>query len=300
MAETDPTKRYAIVTGANKGIGIAICRQLASKGIHVLLTARDQARGLEAVRVLNEEPGVTPGNISFHQLDVTDPSSVTALVGFVESRFGRLDILVNNAGVLGGVIDEQALRESRDGKQDIDWPKITTETSELMEECIAVNYYGVKRMVDAFVHLLRRSDSPRIVNVSSRSGLLQNVPAGWAKGVLSDAKSLSEEKVDEVVEKFQKDYRDGACHERNGWPTHLSAYCIAKAALNAYTMVLARKHLDFRVNCMCPGYVSSDMNHNTGSFTTDEGAEVAVMLALVPNGGPTGKFFKRTEEASLI
>ena len=81
-----------MVTGANKGIGFEICRQLASKGILVVLTSRDEKRGLEAVQKL-EESGLSD-YVVFHQLDVADVSSIASLADFIKSRFGKLDILV--------------------------------------------------------------------------------------------------------------------------------------------------------------------------------------------------------------
>ncbi|KAK4786985.1 hypothetical protein SAY86_010818 [Trapa natans] len=104
------TQRYAVVTGANKGIGFQICKQLALKGVKVVLTSRDEKRGLEAVCKLKEEGSAALlGEVVFHQLDVTDPASISSLAEFIETRFGRMDILVNNAGISGVVIDDNAL-----------------------------------------------------------------------------------------------------------------------------------------------------------------------------------------------
>ncbi|KAI6702475.1 hypothetical protein NL676_011611 [Syzygium grande] len=88
-----------VVTGSNKGIGFAICKLLASKGI-VVLTARDEKRGLEAVDKLKLESCLSD-LVFFHQLDVSNPTSVSSLADFIKRQFGKLDILVNNAGVLG-------------------------------------------------------------------------------------------------------------------------------------------------------------------------------------------------------
>ncbi|XP_076960379.1 short-chain dehydrogenase/reductase 1-like isoform X2 [Bidens hawaiensis] len=97
-------QRYAIVTGGNRGTGLEICRQLASKGIEVILTSRNQSRGEEAVKKLKDS-GVS--YVDFHQLDITDPSSITSLAEFVQTRFGKLDILVNNAAESGIIIHEK-------------------------------------------------------------------------------------------------------------------------------------------------------------------------------------------------
>ncbi|KAJ7961080.1 UDP-glycosyltransferase [Quillaja saponaria] len=83
---------YAVGTGSNKGIGFGICKQLASKGITVVLTARDDERGLEEVEKLKEFD--LHGHVLFHQLDVSDTASVTSLADFIKTQFGKLDVLV--------------------------------------------------------------------------------------------------------------------------------------------------------------------------------------------------------------
>ncbi|KAM4115097.1 hypothetical protein ACJW30_04G121600 [Castanea mollissima] len=113
MAETTKnpeTKRVAVVTGANKGIGFEISKQLASNGVKVILTARDVKRGTEAVETLK---AAGYSDFSFHQLDVSDPVSISAFVNFIKTEFGKLDILVNNATVNGlttvGTVDPKDL-----------------------------------------------------------------------------------------------------------------------------------------------------------------------------------------------
>ncbi|PNX81648.1 (+)-neomenthol dehydrogenase-like protein, partial [Trifolium pratense] len=95
MAEA--TKRYAVVTGANKGIGFEICKQLASKGITVIVTARDEKRGLEAIYKLKQhldDLNLSHNhNVLFHHLDVTDAISIESLANFIKTHFGKLDIL---------------------------------------------------------------------------------------------------------------------------------------------------------------------------------------------------------------
>lgn len=82
-----------MVTGANKGIGFEICRQLASNGVKVILTARDEVRGTEALEKLKTSGA---SDVLFHQLDVADSSSVASLAEYVKTQFGKLDILVKN------------------------------------------------------------------------------------------------------------------------------------------------------------------------------------------------------------
>lgn len=83
--------RYAVVTGANKGIGLEIVRQLASLGVTVVLTARNETRGRDATRRLHQ---IGLSNVIFHQLDVLDSLSIQSLAMFIQQEFGRLDILV--------------------------------------------------------------------------------------------------------------------------------------------------------------------------------------------------------------
>ena len=87
--------RVAVVTGSNKGIGFEICRQLANNGITVVLTARDENKGLAAVQKLKTENGFSDQAISFHPLDVSNPDTIASRAAFVKTRFGKLDILAS-------------------------------------------------------------------------------------------------------------------------------------------------------------------------------------------------------------
>ncbi|CAL2241611.1 unnamed protein product [Prunus armeniaca] len=306
MAEA--RKRYAVVTGANKGIGLETVRQLASKGFTVVLTARDEKRGLEAVEKLKES-GLS-GQVVFHQLDVANPASLAPLAEFIKTQFGKLDILktnivkqldsaqVNNAGIGGSTADPDAFRAVVEsgafGRGEVDWSKLNTETYELTEECLQINYYGAKRTAEALIPLLQLSDSPRIVNVSSFMGKLNNIPSGWAKGVFTDAENLTEERLDEVLTELLKAFKEGSL-ESKGFPSSLSAYIVSKAALNAYTRILAKKYPTFRINSVCPGFVKTDINYNVGVLPVEEGAARVMKLALLPNDGPSGSFFVEYE-----
>ncbi|CAI8607223.1 unnamed protein product [Vicia faba] len=288
MAESAP-QRYAVVTGSNKGIGFEIVKQLAEAGIKVVLTARDEKRGLQALETLKAS-GLSDF-VVFHQLDVADAASVAALADFVKSQFGKLDILVNNAGINGTVINDKDLATvlisnpgalSEDEKK-----KAVTETYELAEECLKINYYGTKITTESFLALLKLSDSPRIVNVSSILGKLERIQNEWAEEVFSDADNLTEEKVDEVLKKFLQDFKEGG-------PKRRGAYVISKAAVNAYTRIAAKNFPTVSINSVCPGYVITDITANTGILTAEEGAASVVKLALLPNGSPSGQFYSRT------
>ncbi|XP_047314941.1 (+)-neomenthol dehydrogenase-like [Impatiens glandulifera] len=291
------TRRCAIVTGANRGIGFEVCRQLAITGITVVLTARDEQKGLEALEKLKESASNENINVIFHRLDVADPSTIPPLVDFIKAKFGKLDILVNNAAVVTSRVDWQSLK---DYILKPEWSKLklSEENYENAEECLQVNYYGMKRMVEAFVPLLKHSNSPRIVNVSSFTGKLQNLPHAWAKGVLNDANNLNEERIDEVLKEFLKDFKEGTW-EANGWPTTLTSYLLTKATLNAYTRVVAKKFPTILVNCVCPGFVNTKINDNTGILTVEEGAKRLVRLALLPDDGPSGTLYCWDEVSSF-
>ncbi|HYQ67480.1 SDR family oxidoreductase [Actinophytocola sp.] len=132
----------ALVTGANKGIGFEIVKQLLARGVDVYLGARDVERG--------EKAAIDTG-ARFVQLDVTDPESVRRAAASIE----RLDVLVNNAGVVGG-------RGQSPGGADLD----------AVRTAFGTNVFGVITVTDAFLPLLRESAHPRVVNVSSTVGSL--------------------------------------------------------------------------------------------------------------------------------
>ena len=94
--------------------------------------------------------------------------------------------------------------------------------------------------------------------------------------MLSDIENLTREKIDGVLEEFQKDFKEGSL-EIKGWPAFASAYTMSKAALNAYTRIMAKKYPRFHINSVCPGFVKTDMNNNTGQLSIDEGAETPVL-----------------------
>lgn len=120
----------------------------------------------------------------------------------------------------------------------------------------------------------------------------------WAKGVLSDVENLTEEKIDEVMNEYLKDYRECSLQDK-GWPTVMSGYILSKAAVIGLTRVLAKRNKSFIINSVCPGFVKTDINFNTGILSVEEGAASPVKLALLPNGEPSGLFFDRTNVSSF-
>ena len=149
MAET---ARIALVTGGNRGIGLEICRQLAARGLSVVLTARTGSEGRAAAKAL-QDAGL---DVEFHRLDVSSCRSIRACVSAIAERRGRIDVLVNNAGVL---IDP---RGSRFLDSKLDTFRDTLET----------NFFGPLQLAQAVVPLMKAHRYGRIVNVSSGMGQL--------------------------------------------------------------------------------------------------------------------------------
>ncbi|KAK4266806.1 hypothetical protein QN277_023679 [Acacia crassicarpa] len=283
--------RYAVVTGGNKGIGYGVCKKLATREVKVVLTARDEKRGLEALENLKQEIGVSDF-VVFHQLDVTDPTSIASLTHFITATFGKLDILVNNAAVSGGKISDPDAFIKKRNSADIDWDKVGFQTYEMAQQCVQTNFYGTQRTMEALLPLLHLSSSPTILNVSSQAALLKNIQNEWARGVLSDIESLNKEKIDEVIEEFLKDFKEGSLKIK-GWPNFASAYVVSKVAVNAYTRLLATKFPNVHMNCVCPGFVKTDMTNNLGTTSVDEAAETLANIALLTDAATSGLFFSK-------
>ncbi|KAL8192252.1 hypothetical protein R6Q57_027919 [Mikania cordata] len=288
----------AIVTGGNRGIGLEICRQLASNGVDVILTSRNQSRGEDAVKAL----GLS--NVTFHQLDTTDPSSIICLATFVQTQFGKLDILINNAAEIGIIIHAKEFRDGGGFVHVLDekahlLTNTIEEPYELGERCLKINYYATKSVTESLIPLLQLSKSPRIVNITSLYGDLFWFHNEKLKEELQDIDNLTEERIDEIIQWFLSDFKAGEL-KKNGWPLTVSAYKVSKAALNAYTRLMARKYKNILVNCVHPGYVKTDMTSQTGFITVEEGAKGPVMAALLPDNGPSGVYFFETQIASFL
>jgi NAD(P)-dependent dehydrogenase (short-subunit alcohol dehydrogenase family) len=149
--------RIALVTGANRGIGFEVCRQLGSAGFIVLLTARDDGKAREAADALK-----TVGRVEPLVLDVADANSISKAAAEVASQYERLDVLINNAGI------------NYDTWETVENADINT----TVMETITTNLLGPWRVCQAFLPLLRKSRAGRIVNVSSESGSLAEMGAG--------------------------------------------------------------------------------------------------------------------------
>jgi len=228
------TTTIALVTGANKGIGLETARQLGAHGFTVLAGARDEGRGLEAELALRADGA----DARFIRLDVTDDTSVRQAADWIGREYGRLDILVNNAGIARGNLPSET---------DLD----------AMREVYEVNVFGVIRVTNAMLPLLRRAPAARIVNVSSEVGSISSMT--------DPASPLAQ------------------------MPAGL-AYPSSKSALNMISAMYARELRDtpIKVNAANPGYTKTDLNRNSGFRSAAEGAEASVYLATLPADGPSG------------
>uniref|UniRef100_A0A0E0KT66 Salutaridine reductase n=1 Tax=Oryza punctata TaxID=4537 RepID=A0A0E0KT66_ORYPU len=212
---------------------------------------------------------------------------------------------VNNAAVGGmeyaqGVDTNEEQFVGMDARQRLEWMrKQGRETYDTAKNGVQTNYYGAKHVIQGLLPLLLSSSEGKIVNVSSALGLLRFVGNEDLRKELDDIDNLTEERLDEVLDSFLKDFEAGEL-EAHGWSMGSAAYKVAKVAMNAYTRILARKHPALRVNCAHPGYVKTDLTINSGFLTPDEGGRNVVTVALLPDGGPTGAFFDEGKEASFV
>jgi NAD(P)-dependent dehydrogenase (short-subunit alcohol dehydrogenase family) len=182
------SNKVALITGANKGIGLEIARQLGKQGIAVIVGARDETRGTEAAKMLQSE-GL---DAYFMPLDLTDSASIAALPHAIETQFGRLDILVNNAGI--------SLDDGPPSQVSLDIVRRTYET----------NVFAPIAVIQTLLPLLRKSDAGRIVNMSSGLGsLTQHSDPNWPfAGVNVLAYNSSKTALNAVTVQFAKELRD--------------------------------------------------------------------------------------------
>lgn len=154
-------KKVAVVTGANRGIGFEICRQLLKKDFHVVLTSRDIPKGMEAVKSLGST------SVAYRQLDVTNEGSMDRFERFMRREMGRLDILINNAAVM--------LDKPRSAKI----PSVFEADLDTIRETMETNVYGPLALCQLLVPLMRENSYGRIVNISSAWGQMHEMEGGY-------------------------------------------------------------------------------------------------------------------------
>jgi NAD(P)-dependent dehydrogenase (short-subunit alcohol dehydrogenase family) len=200
--ETDFTGKVALVTGGNRGIGIAIARGLAKKGFTVLLGARSLGAGQAAA-------GTLEGDVCPVQLDVSSQEQVDALARKVTEEFGHLDVLVNNAGASTLTFHHFD-----------HLPKPTEETVDDIRNVYEVNVFAVVRMMNAFLPLLTKADAPRVVNVTSKRGSIGEEGA-WV-GQPSMAYSSSKTALNALTVHYAREFADTKLKINGAAPGHVA------------------------------------------------------------------------------
>ncbi|KAL1301896.1 hypothetical protein AAFC00_006075 [Neodothiora populina] len=281
------SSRVAAVTGANKGIGLAIVRNLAleypkssiaGSPFLIYLTARSAERGAEAVKTLINDPQLKSAKvlaqdggdttIKFQTLDISDTSSIQEFASFLKKEHpDGIDIAINNAGVAMDGFD-----------------------SNVVKGTLKTNYYGALEVTQDLLPLIR--DGGRYVNVSSSAGVLSKYTPELREQFIAASKTSVPE-CTKLMEAFTAAVAEGKEKEK-GWPS--AAYAVSKAGCTAMTKAIAleesKKGRGVLVNCCCPGYVNTDMTKGNGTKTIDEGAKTPVFLALGDIGGETGGFWQ--------
>ncbi|CAH2219190.1 carbonyl reductase [NADPH] 1-like [Pelobates cultripes] len=254
--------KVAVVTGGNKGVGLAIVKALCKqfRG-DVYLTARNPKLGEEAVKTLEKE-GLSP---LFHQLDITDIPSIQALRDFLKDKYGGIDVLINNAGIAFKGAD-------------------TTPFGTQAEVTMKTNFNGTRDICKELLPLIKPHG--RVVNVSS---MISYNSLGRCSPELQKvfrSESITEEELVKLMEKFVEDAKQDV-HQKEGWPN--TAYGTSKIGVTVLSKIQAREIAATRkgdgilLNACCPGWVRTDMAGPNATKSPDEGAETPVYLALLPS-----------------
>lgn len=221
-----------LITGGNKGIGYETARRLIVAGHTVWIGARDTERGHRAAEALGA---------SFVQLDVTEDASVTAAVEKIRADAGHLDVLINNAGILGDVTAPEEM------------------TVEQLRSVYETNVFGVVRVTNAFLPVLRNASAPSVINVTSGLGSFTMI---------------------HDPERVESQYP-------------LAAYGSSKTAVTMLTMQYAKTTPDVRFNAVDPGQTATEFTGHLG-HSVEEGADAAVRLATLGSQTPTGTVTDRS------
>jgi len=258
MTSLPSDRPIALVTGANRGLGLETSKQLLDDGYRVILTSRDPKAGIAAAQKLDP----TGKDILFHQLDITDSKSIATLAEDFSSIAPRLDVLVNNAGIGSWGADRRA--------------SIRT---------IETNYFGSRDVTDAL--LPRIPSGGRIVMVSSGLGELSYM--GPSLRPKFDDPALTRPALDALVSSYLASLEAGEA-KRTAWP---SAYSVSKVALNALTRIFARdlSPRKIHVNSVCPGWVRTDMGGRGASRSVPVGAR-SIVLGVELSDDATGGFYR--------
>ncbi|HEY4105504.1 MAG TPA: SDR family NAD(P)-dependent oxidoreductase [Polyangiaceae bacterium] len=249
----------AVLTGANRGLGLEAATELAKKGYRVWLTGRDAAHIEQAAAALRDEKL----DVRASTLDVASSESVNAFAARM-AKEPPIDALVNNAG-----------------------SSLSGFNAEIAERTVDNNYRGAVRVTDALFE--RLAPNANIVMVSSGMGELGHLSTELAQRLLS--KSLTRDEIEAVAAEFIAAVKRGN-PSAAGFPSN--AYCVSKALMNAFTRVFAREleGTGRRINSVCPGWVKTRMGGSSAPRSLAQGASGIIWAATLGASGPNGGFFR--------
>ena len=266
MAAASTQQQWWVVSGGNRGIGLAIVRGLLAKGQSVFMGSRDVAKGEEAAKTL----AAAEGRLKVVQLDVTDEASVSAAVATVKATTATVAGLINNAG----------------GAASMGWSGLEDHLS-----TINLNVHGVIRLTAAFLPLVDQA-AGRVVMVSSgaASMFIQKLSEERQQFFLNASVTMAE--IMAFLDEMRATGEGGggsAAFEEKGLTD--GSYGCSKAILNSYTMLLAAENPSLKINTCSPGFVYTDLTHpfavsagktpeEMGMVTPDQGATCPLYLAL--------------------
>jgi NAD(P)-dependent dehydrogenase (short-subunit alcohol dehydrogenase family) len=254
MHSASQGQRIAVVTGANRGIGEEIARQLEARGLRVVKTSREARAG-----------------DGFAKLDVVNADDVSALVralgrsGAVDGSGGGVDVLVNNAGATFDGFDAGVAQRTLD-----------------------VNFFGAMHVTDALLPAMRAGG--RVVMVSSGMGQLSGL--GRELRARFEDPALTRARLLDLAQSFVRDVAEGV-HGRRGWPSNAYSVSkmAMNALVRVYAKELEGDPRGILVNSANPGWVRTRMGGRGAPRSVEQGARTPVYLAMLPEGGPTGGFF---------
>lgn len=197
-------------------------------------------------------------------LDLTDQASIDAAAKWVENEYGALDVLVNNAAICYNSPTLYGKTRNTSFEQQAD---ITIQT----------NYFGTLNVIQSFLPLLKKSASPRIINIASAAGRLTILRSQQLVDTFT-SKTLTVPEISKLMKEFVTNVKDGT-HAAKGWPN--TCYGVSKLGIIALTRVLAREHAQMNINSVDPGYCKTDQNDNQGSVDPSRGAYTPYLLALM-------------------
>jgi len=259
--------RTALVTGANRGLGLETARQLAAHGMRVIVTSREVAAARAAADKVakGRAPEGARGAVTVLPLpfDVADPRTIAGAVDYLRAAGTPIDVLVNNAGISMNGFDAEVARRTID-----------------------VNVFGALRVTEALLPLMPAGGT--IVMVSSGMGELGGFDDRLRARFTDPA--LTRGALADLARSFVADVAAGR-HRERGWPS--SAYRVSKIALNALVRVWAPELAarEIIINAVCPGWVRTDMGGRDASRSVEEGA-ASIVWAALREREPTGGFFR--------